>query len=227
MTPRNTSTPADMPPTLATFVRGVEQLVQWVSRHWLGVVNLMFLLYVGMPLLAPVLMHLGAETPARVIYLIYRPACHQLPERSYFLFGEAHTYDLTTLPQDGVANARNLLVRRQYIGDPQHGYKVAICERDVAMYGTMFLMGLFFALRRQRLPTLGWRQYILFVLPMALDGLTQLVGLRQSDWLLRTITGILFGVGTVWFVYPYVAQSMRNATQTLKRPRDDSPDLIK
>jgi len=227
MTQQGTSGPADMPPLLRAFIKWVEHLVQWLSRHWLGVLNLMFLLYVGLPFLAPVLMHLGAETPARLIYLIYRPACHQLPERSYFLFGQAPIYDLSTLPQDGVANAHNLLVRRTYIGDPQHGYKVAICERDVAIYGAMFLMGLLFALRRQRLHALSWRQYMLFVLPMAIDGITQLVGLHHSNWLLRTITGALFGVGTVWFVYPYLAQSMRNASKTLKHTHDVSSDLIK
>lgn len=205
------STPPDMPAALAAFVNVVERSVNGVSRHWLGVANLLFLLYVGLPFLAPVLMHVGAEAPARIIYLVYRQACHQLPERSYFLFGDSPIYSLDTLPQEGVANA-GLFVRRSYIGDAEHGYKVAICERDVAIYGAMFLMGLLFALRRQRMKALDWRLYLLFfVLPMAVDGLTQLVGLRSSDWLLRTITGALFGIGTVWFVYPYLAQTLRNA----------------
>jgi uncharacterized membrane protein len=43
---------------------------------------------------------------------------------------------------------------------------------------------------------------------MAVDGFTQLFGWRESDWLLRTITGCLFGMATVWLAYPYVQEAM-------------------
>jgi uncharacterized membrane protein len=43
---------------------------------------------------------------------------------------------------------------------------------------------------------------------MAVDGLTQLAGLRESNWALRTLTGALFGLGTLWFVYPYLADAL-------------------
>ena len=183
--------------------------VEWFVGHWLALFNLLFLVYVGLPLLAPVLMEMGAETPAKAIYTIYRPACHQLPERSFFLFGEQPVYTRAELPANGVADSDSIFVRRNYIGDPEHGYKVAICERDVAIYGSMFLMGLIFALVRGHLPRLKARYVLLFALPMALDGFTQLVGLRESSWALRVITGGLFGVGLVWFAYPYIEESMK------------------
>ncbi len=197
----------------------IERGVVWFLHHWLAFFNLLFLLYVGLPLLAPVLMEVGAETPANVIYTMYRPACHQLPERSFFLFGPSPVYERSELPANGVADSDNIFVRRQYIGDPEHGYKVAICERDVAIYGSMFLMGLLFALMRGRLPRLKARYLLLFVLPMAIDGGTQLIGLRSSSWLLRVVTGTLFGVGLIWFAYPYIETSMRQTLlrqQTLK-----------
>ncbi|RME43500.1 MAG: DUF2085 domain-containing protein [Chloroflexi bacterium] len=197
--------PRDVPdPWLQHYVRLVERVAGWVAAHPLGILNTLFLLYVTLPLLAPVLMHAGATTPARLIYLVYRPACHQLPERSYFLFGPSLVYERAELPADGVADSDNLFVRRTYIGDPQHGYKTAVCQRDLAIYGSMFLMGLLFAWRRLRLPRLSWPLYLLFVLPMALDGGTQLLGWRSSNWWLRTLTGALFGIGTVWLVYPYL-----------------------
>ncbi len=185
--------------------RGVDVFI----RHWVATLNILFLVYVGLPLLAPVLMEVGAETPAKFIYAIYRPACHQLPERSFFLFGEQAVYDRSELPANGIANSDNVFVRRNYIGDPEHGYKVAICERDVAIYGSMFLMGLIFALVRGHLPKLKARYLLLFALPMILDGGTQLVGWRTSNWVLRVITGGLFGVGLIWFAYPYIEESMR------------------
>jgi uncharacterized membrane protein len=55
------------------------------------------------------------------------------------------------------------------------------------------------------------------VLPIALDGGSQLVSqlplgllpFRESTALLRTITGALFGVMSVWFAYPNVQDSMQ------------------
>ncbi len=197
-------------PSFALKLEGwVHAGIEGFVRHWVAALNILFLLYVGLPLLAPVLMEAGAETPAKVIYTIYRPACHQLPERSFFLFGDRPVYTRAELPADGVADSENIFVRRNYIGDPDHGYKVAICQRDVAIYGSMFLMGLLFALMRGHLPKLKARYLLLFALPMALDGLTQLAGLRESSWALRVITGGLFGVGLVWFAYPYIEESMK------------------
>jgi uncharacterized membrane protein len=186
------------------FAQAVERWVQFVAKHWLAALNVLFLVYVGLPFLGPVFMQAGATLPARIIYTIYVPLCHQLPERSYFLFGESRVYSLDELPLE-VADA-GPLQRRSYIGDEAHGYKMAMCERDLAIYGSMFIMGLIFALRNHRLPLLPLKGYLLFVLPMAIDGVTQLVGLRTSNWWLRTVTGALFGVGTVWFVYPYLAR---------------------
>jgi uncharacterized membrane protein len=196
-------------PALRRLEGWINRGADFFIRHWLAILNLLFLTYVGLPLLAPALMEVGAETPARVIYTIYKPACHQLPERSFFLFGPQAVYTRAELPDQGAAASDNPFVRRNYIGDPRHGYKVAICQRDVAIYGSMFLMGLLFALIRGHLPKLRARYLLLFALPMALDGVTQLVGLRESTWALRVLTGGLFGVGLVWFAYPYIEESIK------------------
>jgi len=58
------------------------------SHHWLAWLNLLVGIWVSLPWLAPILMHLGAAGPADLIYLFYSPQCHQLPQRSYFLFGD-------------------------------------------------------------------------------------------------------------------------------------------
>jgi len=211
------------PSFLLKLEHGIERGVEWFLHHWVAFFNLLFLLYVGLPLLAPMLMEVGAETPASIIYTIYRPACHQLPERSFFLFGPSAVYERSELPANGIADSDNIFIRRQYIGDPDHGYKVAICERDVAIYGSMFLMGLIFALMRGRLPKLKARYLLLFALPMAIDGGTQLIGLRTSSWQLRVVTGTLFGAGLIWFAYPYIETSMRETLlrqQTRKRHDD-------
>jgi uncharacterized membrane protein len=45
---------------------------------------------------------------------------------------------------------------------------------------------------------------------MAVDGITQLVGLRSSTWQLRTITGALFGLGSAWLALPYVEEAFQD-----------------
>ncbi|MHB1133940.1 MAG: DUF2085 domain-containing protein [Chloroflexota bacterium] len=87
------------------------------------------------------------------------------------------------------------------------GHQVAFCERDVAIYGSMFLAGLFYAGRRRTRP-LRWWWYLLALVPMAIDGGSQLVGWRESTWQLRLFTGTLFGLATVWFLYPHLDRTV-------------------
>ena len=47
-----------------------------------------------LPFLAPVAMQLGWTRIGRIIYTVYIPFCHQLPQRSWFLFGPNLTYRL-------------------------------------------------------------------------------------------------------------------------------------
>ncbi|MFP3897080.1 MAG: DUF2085 domain-containing protein [Anaerolineales bacterium] len=177
--------------------------MRWFSEHWLFMANLAVALYLGLPLLAPVLMHAGHEDPARLIYLLFRPLCHQLPERSFFLYGARWTYSYDQLIQ-----ITGQMVPQRYIGDPQIGYKVAMCQRCVAIYLSMLLFGLLFGIARKYLKPLPIRVLFAIIAPLAIDGLGQLVGLWTSTWLSRTITGGLFGLGCIWFAYPYLERGM-------------------
>jgi len=116
----------------------------------------------------------------------------------------------------GAPDANNLFLFRTFIGNPQVGYKVALCERDVAIYGSVFVAGLLFALVRERgivrAPSL--KIYFLFLIPIAVDGFTQLFGWRESNWWLRTVTGVIFGVASAWLAYPYVEEAMEEVIET-------------
>ena len=200
----------------------VDRLVGWLTRHWLALFNVVVAAFVGLPFAAPLLMHLGLEGPAHVIYLVYRPTCHQLPERSFFLFGAQGVYSAAELETAGAIPAGLNLFQREmlrWIGNEALGYKIAICERDIAIYGSILLGGLIFGLWRTRAaanrqcPKLPIKGYLLLLVPMLIDGATQLVGLRESTWTLRIITGMLFGVATVWLAYPYVEEAMSDAAR--------------
>ncbi|MCS7246216.1 MAG: DUF2085 domain-containing protein [Thermomicrobium sp.] len=82
------------------------------------------------------------------------------------------------------------------------GEPMAYCQRDFAIYTGIFLLGSVYALVRHHLAPLSWRGALVLALPMAIDGTTQLVGLRESTWQLRIVTGMAFALATVWFVYP-------------------------
>ncbi|MEZ4766935.1 MAG: DUF2085 domain-containing protein [Caldilineales bacterium] len=204
-------------------VRFGDRIVLLIARHWLAIANLALFTFIMLPFMAPILMRAGMTGAARVIYTVYVPTCHQLPDRSYFLFGDKTVYTLGELETAGVLPGTSLLERRRYIGDETLGYKVAICERDIAIYGSMVLGGLVFGLlrKRRRIPKLPIGIYLLFLVPIALDGFTQLFGLRTSNWFLRTVTGALFGLATIWLAYPYVQESMDDieltTTQRLAR----------
>src|SRR5690606_4464212 len=52
-------------------MNGSDRLAQFLGKHYLGLLNLLILLYVGLPFLAPVLMNAGYPALARPIYSTY------------------------------------------------------------------------------------------------------------------------------------------------------------
>jgi uncharacterized membrane protein len=199
--------PAPLP--RSAFADGVDRLINGIARHWLAIFNTAWALYFLLPLTAPLFMQVGLVTPARVIYGLYSFTCHQLPDHSYFLFGSNPVPLMPDLEANGMGEGLDLLQRRQFIGNPELGYKTAICQRDLAIYGAVLAAGLLYALVRRRMRQLPLWLFLIFLIPIGVDGLTQLVGLRESNWELRTLTGAIFGAAAVWFAYPYVDDAMQ------------------
>jgi len=97
------------------------------------------------------------------------------------------------------------------------GYQVAFCQRDVGVQLGLFLGGVAYAASRGRVRLRSLALYALvFVTPVALDGGTQLLGLRSSVWPLRLGTGLLFGIGTTLVAYPYFDRAMRDTRRELE-----------
>ena len=168
-------------------------------RHWIFAFGIMMGLYAGLPFLAPVLMKLGWETPARAIYLIYSFLCHQLPQRSFFLFGSKITYALPEI-QSVWQNTLNPLVLRNFIGDAEIGWKVAWSDRMVSMFTSLWLLGILWRPMRRWLKPLPWWWLVFFLLPMAVDGGSHFIsdlygigmGFRDSNAWLAVLTGNAF-----------------------------------
>lgn len=246
------------PPPVNGIAAGIDRFVYGISRHWLAIFNTLVAIYIGLPLLAPVLMNNGLTGPARLIYTLYSPLCHQMASRSYFLFGEQVAYPraiagtsltpieayLPSLPEFADASADPsdwtafLFAARRFVGNDQLGYKMALCQRDMSIYTAVLLGGLLYGLLRRRWtirPLPFWAFLLVGVLPVALDGfsqlfsqyiiallpagssLTDLLPLRESTPFLRTVTGALFGFTLVWMTYPHIDASMQRTEADQRR----------
>ena len=106
------------------------------------------------------------------------------------------------------------------------GYQMALCARNLAIYGSIFACSLAFRLVRRRMLPLDWRLWLLMILPMALDGGTQLFGWRESNWELRTLTGVLFGVACCWLILPTLEGLIRDLTSVRPRSAESANALV-
>lgn len=214
-------------------ISNTDRFSYWLSKNLIYLINTLIFIYAGLPFLAPVLMKANLVTPARIIYAIYSPLCHQLGFRSWFLFGEQYFYPrdlagisgMKTFEQETGIPTGEILEARAYTGDEKVGYKVALCERDTAIYASMLLFGLIFMLTGRKIKPARWYIWLFIGLaPIGLDGFSQLPGLaggmpawvplRESTPILRVITGALFGGTTAWYLFPMLEESMRE-TRTL------------
>jgi uncharacterized membrane protein len=214
-TPQRPERPAHQPVTGRTrdLVIFADKAIFRLAKHWLALANLFWALYVGLPILAPVLMNAGLTTPANIIYMLYRPACHQRPTRSYFIGGPQAYYSPEELAEAGV----DVGPFSRDIGNETLGWKVAFCERDVAIYGSILVVGLVYGLIRRWLGNwrMRFRYFLIFLVPMGIDGTLQLFGFYESTWVMRTITGVFFGVGAVVFAYPYLEEGFADVRKSI------------
>jgi uncharacterized membrane protein len=214
------ATPTQVSPRVRMFVMLVDRMAILIAKHWLALINSVLLVFSGLPVLAPILMYYGYTGPAQIIYTGYRFTCHELAYRTFFFFGPQAAYPLDQLSATFNTPGEDLTFWSGFLGNAQLGYKMAWCERDAAIYASLLLAGLIFGLVRSRLPRLNWRIYLLMLVPMAIDGFWQLftspiyvlpfLPAHESTWWLRVITGVLFGLGSAWLIYPYVEEAMRD-----------------
>jgi uncharacterized membrane protein len=219
--------PEDVPEGQRAVAETLNRGVYGLARHWIGFFNALILLYVGGTFLAPILFKIGMPALGRALHTFYAPFCHQYPFRSWFLFGPQAARPL----QEAIPlQAMNEL--RSVVGNPEIGYKTALCQRDVAIYGMMLLAGVGYGTlsKRVKIPPMPfWLFFPLGIMPMMLDGGIQWIsyaiwqfvpGVMAQPFetipLMRTLTGALFGLGVVAVIYPYFDEYFTEVRTTLK-----------
>jgi uncharacterized membrane protein len=198
-------------------------------------------------------MKIGLTEPARLLYTLYSPFCHQFAFRSFFLFGDQAAYPrsgastslvpyedyVSTLPEfapDRVTvwgpvgdisafTPGFQWASREFVGNERMGYKLTLCERDVSIYTAIFVGAVGFGFVRRRLRPVPVMLYILLGLgPIALDGVSQLLGYppfnlwppRETTPMFRVLTGALFGLMNVWLAFPHLEVSMRETRRDIE-----------
>lgn len=179
----------------------IAKAAYWLMRRWLGVALLVLAIYSLLPFAAPVAMRLGWTTVGSAIYDVYSTQCHQMAQRSLFLFGPQAMYNLDELPLAYSGSPRDLLLLRAFRGSEAIGWKVAWSDRMVYMYGGLLVVGVVYRVRFGKRPPdpMRLRWVFLLMLPLALDGITHFVsdqsglasGFRYDNGWLAQATGFM------------------------------------
>lgn len=235
-------------------------VVIWLDKRILGFaktwaiwVALISGLYAGLPVVAPIAMHNGATGLGNLIYTVYTPTCHQFAFRSWFLFGEQAAYPRELAASENMLSFEEMAATEPFFegidpavldndliaaakafnGNERWGYKVAFCERDIAIYGAIALFAVVFFIAMRgfgfTIPPLPfWAYLIIAIAPIGLDGFSQLFAnppfngfglglypIRESTPFLRSFTGALFGLGNAWLALPYIEESMAETREMI------------
>lgn len=171
-----------------------------IKPDWLTWVILALFVFNALPFLAPIFMKLGLEGAGRAIYLIYWPLCHQMAQRSFFLFGPEgfQMYGLAEIPVDSSGRAAELALKH-FLGNEAMGWKVAWSDRMATMFGGPLVAAVVYAVARRQGPVKSWPLWILglMLLPMMVDGVTHMAsdalygvgqGFRDSNQWLAALT---------------------------------------
>ncbi len=165
------------------------------TSRWFEIFLIVYGLWVWAPFFAPLFMHIGWAGAGQVIYFIYSFFCHQLPERSFFLFGPKFMYSLTEI-QAAWQNTLNPLILRKFIGNETMGWKIAWSDRMISFYTSVWLFALIWRPLRRKIKALPWWGFALLLLPIALDGGTHMIsdfagigqGFRSTNQWLAILT---------------------------------------
>ena len=172
-----------------------------IMRHWLALFLVVYGLFNALPFVAPVFMKLGWTDAGNAIYTGYSFLCHQMAQRSFFLFGEHGMYSPDQLPVTLTGSTgTDTLLLRNFRGSDALGWKVAWSDRMISFYAGVWLAGLVYwgVARLRTIKPISLWAFGLLLLPIVLDGGTHMIsdttdglltGFRYDNAWLAALTG--------------------------------------
>jgi len=189
--------------TISTHEMNISSKQSSMTNYLLPLLLFVWSLFNLLPFVAPVSMQVGWTGLGNTIYDIYGLFCHQMAQRSYFLFGEQLMYAPQQLPLELTGQlGTDTFALRAFRGSKTLGWKVAWSDRMVTMYGGFWLTGIVYWLlsKRQRIHPLPIWIAVLLMLPLAIDGGTHFIsdfagltaGFRYTNSWLANLSNHLF-----------------------------------
>jgi hypothetical protein len=231
----------------------LQKSILLLARYWFVAAMLLAWFVLGLALLAPALMAVGEPEAGQAVYRLLAPHDHQLPQRSYFLFspnGLVQSYSLEQILAWG-AEPGNL---RAFIGNPDVGYKMGLNHRMTAIFVAILGGGLIWGAAggRPRLGSglfllfslpllldgfshmwsensgLDYRESNAWAFALTRGifpaGFYEGTTIGSLNWLLRTVTGLLFGLALVWFLFTYLNGQFQMIRAKLETRYQDAPN---
>jgi len=155
--------------TTTALPKSKRSIFQWITSHWFETFLIVYGLWVFTPFLAPLFMRIGWDGAGKAIYFVYSLFCHQLPERSFFLFGEKDMYSLHEI-QAAWQDTINPMILRRFIGNASMGWKIAWSDRMISFYTSIWIFALAWVPLRRNIKPLPIWGFMLLMLPIVLDG---------------------------------------------------------
>ncbi len=148
--------------------------VRLALNRWLALANSLNFLVLAGAFLAPLLFAAGWPGAGSALQGWYNLICLQRPDHSFNLAGYQMGMEVRML-----AITAGQLVAGLGLSYYSRGWGGQLARR-----------------------LSSWPALIALSLPMLVDVFSQTLGLRGSDWFWRSLTGLVFGLATVWFIYP-------------------------
>lgn len=101
-----------------------------------------------------------------------------------------------------------------------NSFQFPVDYRDMALYYSFLTASFAWPLLKKK--KVSWTFFLLLVFPLALDGWTQSIGLRESTNFLRIVTGVLAGGITPLFVLPYISSAFEGLKKEIEATKKSS-----
>lgn len=173
---------------IVKYDRYLLSVASFIVKHWLFLVNLAVFIFIVPILLYPYFMYTGNPTLVTIagfIHAAYHVTCHQLPERSLFIFG----YEMAVC-------ARCFAI---YVAFLAGGIMFAFMRKWLKPWDIKYYILLCVPMAID-----GFTQLFGVAIPRAIGPNWQLIWMVESTNELRLITGAIFGLASALFVYPYI-----------------------